>query len=103
MECQFCGISLLVKKLLILSPSQGGVYEDLEQKGFLYSTALQDDTIMLQGNVDEMPVYFGVPCSYTINDAATKFIVIKAPGSEKMQVIMMLAISAELLPCVILN
>jgi hypothetical protein len=45
---------------------------------------LQDVTITLQGNDNEMPVYCNMPSSYTIDDAGVNSVVIKESGIENM-------------------
>jgi hypothetical protein len=46
---------------------------------------LQEATITLHSDVDEMTVYFNMLASYTIEGVGTKYVVIKSSGNEKMQ------------------
>lgn len=44
------------------------------------------------GNGDEMPVQFGMPSNYTVNDVLAQSLVIKTLGYDKMQVTVTLAV-----------
>jgi hypothetical protein len=36
------------------------------------------------GNADEMPVYFSVPSTYTVDDVRAQFVMIETSADEKM-------------------
>jgi hypothetical protein len=58
------------------------------------------------GNADEMPVYFDMPPSYTVDDSGAKSVAVKTSGHEKTHVTVILAVLADgrkLPPYVILN
>jgi hypothetical protein len=44
-------------------------------------------TITLQGNVNELPTYFGMLSNYAINNVGAESVVIRTLGNGKMQVI----------------
>jgi hypothetical protein len=45
---------------------------------------LQEVTITLGGNAEEMPVYFNMPSSYTTDDVGAKSVAIKTSGNENI-------------------
>jgi hypothetical protein len=81
---------------------------DTQEQGFFIVKvfALQEVSVALPGIVDEMPVYFVMLSSYTINDVGEKRVIINTLGNEKMLVTIMLAdlkSSTKLTPCVRVN
>jgi len=48
--------------------------------------------ISQRGNADEMPVQFGMPSSYTVDDVQAQSLVIKTLGYDKMHVNVMLPV-----------
>jgi DDE superfamily endonuclease. len=47
------------------------------------------------GNADETPIWFDMPCNYTIAKKGTKEVFIKTSGCGKQHVTVMLAITSE--------
>lgn len=56
---------------------------------------LQEVTLILQGNVNEMPVYFHKPYSYIIYNAGAISVAVKTSGLEMMKVTIMLTELAD--------
>jgi hypothetical protein len=61
----------------ILSAAQVVCINDENEQVSFYSDILQEVTIMLWSNVDEIPVYFNMPSNYTTNDVDADSAVIK--------------------------
>jgi hypothetical protein len=47
---------------------------------------LQEITIILQVNADEIPVYFNILSNYTIDNVGVQSVIIKTSGNENMRV-----------------
>ena len=56
-------------------------------------TSKQNNFLMSQiENADEMPLQFGMPSNYTVDDVQAQSLVIKTLGYDKMHVTVMLAV-----------
>jgi hypothetical protein len=86
MECQFY-TSLFNQRSKFEVQLRVVCTNDVEKQIFLKQISSLSKT--LRGIVGEMPVYFGMPSNYTIDDVGAKYVV-KTSGSEKIQVIVML-------------
>jgi hypothetical protein len=45
---------------------------------------LQEVTIVVQGNVDKMPLCFDMTSNYTTDDVGANYAIIRTSGNEKM-------------------
>jgi hypothetical protein len=61
-----------------LRPVEGGCTNYMEKQDLFIAKnlPLQEVTIILRGNDNDMPVYFEMPSNYTINDIGAKNVVI---------------------------
>jgi hypothetical protein len=69
--------------------ARGWKFKSSSEKHVFYTAkvfTLQEVGITLQGNANEMSLYFSMLSSYTIDDAGAKSVVIKASGCEKIRV-----------------
>jgi hypothetical protein len=85
MEYQFSAISSFNKRLSFKTSSRWCFNDTGEHIFFIAKVfTLQELTITLRDNVNEMPVYFSMPSCYTIDDMGAKSVVVKTSSNEKM-------------------